>query len=247
LHVPHLPLRTVKPSSTARIVAYIEIESQKLADADVDVIVLAATAPSSRNGIRYDKELIDTASTALIQALTALEVQRLTIAAPWSEATKVTTAAFIEASGFIVLAHQASGQVSNLKIGLPHEQTVFDMGVAFDRPEAQAMILACGNWPTLGIVDRLQSAIHRPVLTTNQVSLLGRADPSRLPGLGVWLGRLLREYHASAMMLGSAVAGERGHYGVAARLTNVSTFPRIDRAPAKSPPDRVAGAGGHHD
>jgi maleate cis-trans isomerase len=54
-----------------------------------------------------------TASTALIQALTALEVQRLTIAAPWSEAMNVTTAAFIEASGFTVLAHRAVGHVTN--------------------------------------------------------------------------------------------------------------------------------------
>ncbi|MEA2737860.1 MAG: hypothetical protein QOH05_1167, partial [Acetobacteraceae bacterium] len=98
LHVARLPLRTVDPSSTARIVEDIETESQKLADADVDAIVLAATAPSSRNGIGYDQELIQriesasgrkatTASTALIQALKALDVKRLVIGAPWSDAT----------------------------------------------------------------------------------------------------------------------------------------------------------------
>jgi maleate cis-trans isomerase len=258
LHVARLPLRTVEPSSTARIVADIEIESQKLADADVDAIVLAATAPSSRNGIGYDKDLIErietasgrkatTASTALIQALTALEVQRLTMAAPWSEATNVTTAAFIEASGFTVLAHQALGHVSNLKIGLLEERTAFDMGVTLDRPEAQAVMLACGNWPTLGIVERLESAIGKPVLTTNQVSLWAVLILAGYQAPVFGWGRLLREYHASAMMLGSAVAGERGHSGVAARLTNVATFSRIDRAPAKSSRDCVAGAGGHHD
>ena len=87
LHVARLPLRTVEPSSTARVVEDIESESQKLSDADVDVIVLAATAPSSRNGIGYDQELIGrierasgrkatTAPTALIQALIALDVER---------------------------------------------------------------------------------------------------------------------------------------------------------------------------
>src|SRR3978361_2314572 len=88
LHVARLPLRDVEPASTARIVEDIESESQKLADADVDAIVLAATAPSSRNGLGYDQELIrrietasgkraTTASTALIQALAALDVKRL--------------------------------------------------------------------------------------------------------------------------------------------------------------------------
>jgi maleate isomerase len=205
LHVARLPLRTVEPSSTARIVEDIETESQKLADADVDAIVLAATAPSSRNGIGYDQELIGrierasgrpatTASTAAIQALTTLDVKRLVIAAPWSEAINTTSAAFIEASGFTVLGHRALGLVSNLEIGLLDEQTAFDMGVAADHPDAQAVMLACGNWLTMGIVDRLESAIGKPVLTTNQVSLwavLGLAG-YRAPVFG-W-GRLLREY-----------------------------------------------------
>lgn len=207
LHVARLPLRTVEPSSTARIVEDIETESQKLADADVDAIVLAATAPSSRNGLGYDQELIrrietasgkkaTTASTALIQALTALQVKRLVIAAPWSEATNVTSAAFIEASGFSVLAHRALGHVSNLEIGLLGEQTAYDLGVALDRPEAQAVMLACGNWLTMGIVDRLESTIGKPVLTTNQVSLWAvlRLAGYHAPVFG-W-GRLLRDYMA---------------------------------------------------
>lgn len=206
LHVARLPLRTIEPSSTVRIVKDIETESQKLADADVDAIVLAATAPSSRNGIGYDQELIKrietvsggratTASTALIQALTVLEVKRLVIGSPWSEATNVTTAAFIEASGHRVLAHQALGHVSNLEIGLLDEQTAFDMAMAVDQPEAQAVVLACGNWATLGIVDRLESALGKPVLTTNQVSLWAvlMLAGYHEPVFG-W-GRLLREYN----------------------------------------------------
>jgi maleate isomerase len=205
LHVARLPLRIVDPSSTATVVKDIEGESQKLADADVDAIVLAATAPSSRNGIGYDQELIGrieqasgrqatTASTALIQALTVLEVERLVIGAPWSEATNVTTAGFIAASGFRVLGHSALGHVSNLEIGLLDEQTAYDSGAAVNRPEAQAVMLACGNWPTLGIVDRLEAALHKPVLTTNQVSLWAvlRLAGYRAP-LSGW-GRLLRDH-----------------------------------------------------
>jgi maleate cis-trans isomerase len=205
LHVARLPLRTVEASSTARVVEDIESESQKLSDADVDAIVLAATAPSSRNGIGYDQKLIGrielasgrkatTASTALIQALTALEVERLVLAAPWSEATNATTAGFIEASGFRVLGHSALGHVSNLEIGLLDERTAYDSGEAINRTEAQAVMLACGNWPTLGIVDRLEAAIGKPVLTTNQVSLWAvlRLADYQAPVAG-W-GRLLRDH-----------------------------------------------------
>jgi maleate isomerase len=204
LHVARLPLRSVDADSTARVVEDIESESQKLADADVDVIVLAATAPSSRNGLGYDQELIrrieaasgrraTTASTALIQALTVLDIRRLVIAGPWSEATNVTSAGFIEASGFTVVAHQAMGLTSNLEIGLLEEGTALEFGARVDRPDADAVMLACGNWMTLGIVDRLEAALKKPVLTTNQVSLWAvlRLAGYRAPVEG-W-GRLLRE------------------------------------------------------
>jgi maleate isomerase len=85
LHVARLPLRTVEASSTERIVADIETESRKLADADVNAIVLAATAPSSRHGVGYDQDLIrrieaasgrraTTASTAMNQAPAVLRL-----------------------------------------------------------------------------------------------------------------------------------------------------------------------------
>jgi maleate isomerase len=205
LHVTRSPLRNVDADSTARIVEDIETESQKLADADVDAIVLAATAPSSRNGIGYDQELIrriesasgrraTTASTALIQALQALGASRIVMAGPWSEATNVSAAAFIEASGITVLAHKALGCVSNLDIGLLGEDTALDLGQAVDQPDAEAIMLACGNWLTLGIVDRLEAVVGKPVLTTNQVSLWAvlRLAGHHAPVFG-W-GQLLREF-----------------------------------------------------
>ena len=58
LHIARMRLTQVEADSTLRIVQEIETESRKLADVDVDVIVFAATAPSSRNGIGYDRELV---------------------------------------------------------------------------------------------------------------------------------------------------------------------------------------------
>jgi maleate isomerase len=205
LHVARLPLRPVEPLSAAQIVEDIETESRKLSDADVDAIVLAVMASSVRNEIGYDQELIKrieaasgtkaaTATTAMIQALTVLHIERLVIGAPWSEAINLATAAFLTASGLSVVAHMALGHLSDLEIGRLDEQTAYDMGVAVDRPEAQAVMLACGNWSTLGIVDQLEAAIGKPVLTTNQVSLWAvlRLAGYHAPVFG-W-GRLLREY-----------------------------------------------------
>ena len=205
MHVARLSPRAIDPSSAARIVEEIETESQKLADADVDAIVLAVTAPGICNEIGYDQELIKrmeaasgkqatTASTALIQALTVLHSERLVIGAPWSEAFNGIIAAFVGASGLSVVAQRALGYVNDLEIGLLGEQTAYDMGISVDRQDAQTVVLACGNWATLGIVDRLEAAIDKPVLTTNQVSLWAvlRLAGYHAPVFG-W-GRLLREH-----------------------------------------------------
>ena len=91
LHVARMRLSNVDAESTLRVVQEIETESQKLADVDVDVIIFPATAPSSRNGIGYDQELIKrisaasgkpatTASTALLEALHVLSVKRIVLA-----------------------------------------------------------------------------------------------------------------------------------------------------------------------
>jgi len=208
LHVARMRLSNVEAESTLRIVQEIESESQKLADVDIDVIVFPATAPSSRNGIGYDQELIKriraasgkpatTASTALLEALRVLSAKQIVLGAPWSAAVNQTVAAFIEANGVKVLAQEALGLVRNLDIGLLDPQTALDVGRRVNRAEADAVILACGNWSTFSIIDQLERDLGKPVLTTNQVSLwhaLKMMNRTPLDGLGV----LLREHPGDA-------------------------------------------------
>jgi maleate isomerase len=175
-------LNNVDAESTLRIAQEIEIESQKLADVDVDVIIFPATAPSSRNGPGYDQELIKriteasgkpatTASTALLEALHTLSVKQIVLGAPWSASVNQTVAAFIEANGVKVLAQEALGFIRNLEIGLLDPQTAFDVGRRVNKLGADAVMLACGNWSTFSIIDQLEHDLGKPVLTTNQVSL----------------------------------------------------------------------------
>jgi maleate cis-trans isomerase len=210
LHVARMRLNNVDADSTLRIVQEIESESQKLADVDVDVIIFPATAPSSRNGPGYDQELIKrikaasgkpatTASTALLEALRVLSVKQIALGAPWSASINQSVAAFLEANGVKVLAQEALGLVRNLEIGLLDPQTAYDVGCRVNRPEADAVMLACGNWSTFSIIDRLEQNLRKPVLTTNQVSLwhaLKMMDTRPLDGLGVLLRRHLGDQAA---------------------------------------------------
>jgi maleate isomerase len=59
-------------------------------------------------------------------------------------------------------------------------------------------MLACGNWRTLDIVDRLEGALGKPVLTTNQVSLWAVLRLAGHTAAVPSCGRLLRTHMQSA-------------------------------------------------
>jgi maleate isomerase len=209
LHTSRLRLTQVEADSTIRIVEELEDGSRRLADADVDVLLLGLTAPSSRKGLGYDRELkkrmedasgkpATTAATATVEALNMLGVKRLALCAPWSDEVNGFTASFLEASGFEVPTRKALGVIQNLEIGALAPQTAYDLGRAVNSDKVDAVMLACGNWHSMEVVDRLERDIGKPVITTNQVSMWGAlrilGHVTSLPGYGT----LLRDYLKAA-------------------------------------------------
>ena len=184
VHAARLPLTRIQADQTARVVEDIETESRKLADAEVDVIALPATAPSSRAGAGGDQALIKrirdatgkpatTASTAMLAALERLGARRLVLGAPWSQAVNQSVVAFLTANGYEVLDQQSLGHVDNLEVGRLDESTSYEMGRRVDRRDADIVMLACGNWRTMGAIDRLERELGKPVVSTNLVTLWG--------------------------------------------------------------------------
>lgn len=217
LHVARLTLARIDPESTVNIVAELEKESRKLADAAVDIMVFAATAPSTRLGKGYDAQLIrrmeeassgkpaTTAATAMLDAFATLGVRRVALAAPWSETTNKWVAAFLESHGIEVVSQVAMGVVSNNEVGRLHPDTAFEHGRKADRKDADAVFLACGNWWTASIVERLEKAVGKPVLTTNNMTIwqaLKKIGEAGVTGYG----QLLRDMPAlpKALVAGKA-------------------------------------------
>ncbi len=182
LHCARLTLRNIDPESTIKIVAELESEAQKLKDAEVDAVVLSATAPSTRLGKGYDKQICGrieqacgkpatTAATAMLEAFSLLNIKKIVLAAPWGEGTNQTVAEFIEASGVSVLRQRAMGIISNIEVGHLAAQTAYDLGRQADHPDAEAIFLACGNWMTLEVIEALEKDTGKLVLSTNSCAI----------------------------------------------------------------------------
>jgi maleate isomerase len=85
----------------------------------------------------------------------------------------------------------------NNDIGRMPPESAIELGLKADRPDADVLFLACGNWWTVPVIEALEARVGKPVLTTNNVaiwqvlSMLG--GHRSVPGFG----RLLREMPAA--------------------------------------------------
>src|SRR5215468_10274506 len=207
LHTARVAYRDITPQEQDRCVLELESESRKLADAEVDVIVFAATAPTLAKGKGYDRELIKrmedasgrpatTAATAFVDALRLLGAQSIAIGAPWSRTMDKPMVEFMQASGFTVVHSEVVGFVASIELGRAGPETAYELGLRTDRPDADAIIMPGGNWRCMSIVERLEQKVGKPVLCNNAVSLwaglrmLGRDDS--IAGYGMLLREHLR-------------------------------------------------------
>lgn len=207
LHTGRVSYRDITPEEQMRCVVELEAESRKLADAEVDAIVFAATAPTLAKGRGYDRELIKrmqeasgrpatTAATAFVEALNALGVNRIAIGAPWSRTMDGPMVAFMRANGFDVVHSEVLGFVSGVALGRAEPETAYELGRKADRAEAQAVIMPGGNWAAMSVVERLERELGKPVLVNNAVSLWAGLRLLRRGDCIEGYGRLLRDHLA---------------------------------------------------
>src|SRR5467141_3002174 len=128
LHTARVAYRDMTPQGQDLCVLELESESRKLADAEVDVIVFAATAPTLAKGRGYDRELIKrmedaagrpatTAATAFVDALRQLGASKIAIGAPWSKTMDKPMVDFMETNGFEVVHSEVAGFVASIELG----------------------------------------------------------------------------------------------------------------------------------
>lgn len=205
LHVARCYLTRIEPASIARLTEDVEREAGYLASADVDVIVLGATAPSFLRGKGYDRELIarigeasggrpaTTTSTALLAALEALGVSKLALSTAFKSEVNDIAIRFLTDNGFTISGSSGLGMVDNLEVGRMQAGSAIEAARAVDTPDAEAVVLACTNWQSMSVLSELERELGKPVLSTSQVSLwhalriIGHTAP--IEGFGSLLSR----------------------------------------------------------
>lgn len=148
-----------------------------------DVVMYGCTSATLTHGPAFDSNLASkistlsgattvTAAGALVAALQALEATRIGFASPYVAKINEDAIAFLAGSGIeTVHRSEVTDTLSNYEQGELTPQKVFELGRAADHPDAQAIVLSCTDMRSVEIIDRLESAHGKPVITSNQAML----------------------------------------------------------------------------
>jgi maleate isomerase len=181
-----------------------ETQARLLASADVDVIVLGATAPSFLKGIGYDRELIQkieaatgrtatTTSTALVQAIRHIGARRVVLGSAYDEKVNAIAKSFLEASGVEVVDMKGLSLVDNLVVGRLGPDSAYELALNVNSPDADAIVLSCTNWQTMDAIERIERETGKPVISTAQASIWAALRIIGHKESITGYGRLLRE------------------------------------------------------
>lgn len=131
-------------------------------------------------------------SIAFVDALRFLGLRRVAVAASYPDDVAQHFVAFLSAGGAEVVSMGSHGIYTAAEVGTLEPAQVIEMVTAADHRDAEAVLVPDTAMHTLAIIERLEDAVGKPVLTANQVTvwkglhLLGEVPA--LPGLGALFG-----------------------------------------------------------
>jgi len=176
------PVPTLTPESLMTMIDRLEESASLLAMAKVDLIVFGCTSASVLEGAGWDENLsqrIEAATgipsiataRAVIEALRSLGITRVAVATPYPDEVNRREAAFLESNGFSVVNLDGLKIKDSYQIPLTLLEQVYQLARSADRAEAEGIFISCTNFPTLGVIDRLEADAAKPVVTSNSASL----------------------------------------------------------------------------
>ena len=104
----------------------------------------------------------------VLDALNALTARRIVVGTPYLDEVNTAEAEYLLAKGFDVLDIQGLNLSTGTEMGQVTPAFWKDFALAIDRPDADAIFLSCGGIRALEVVEEIEAAAGKPVITSNQ-------------------------------------------------------------------------------
>ncbi|HXP92175.1 MAG TPA: hypothetical protein VN905_01775 [Candidatus Binatia bacterium] len=149
-----------------------------LDDASCAVVAFHCTANSTDEGLAGEQRILDalreatraevtTTATAIRHALDAHSARRIVLITPYTAEATAHETEYLQAAGYEVVAQVAKDLGGSDGYCTATPEFWFETALAAKRADADVYFLSCANIACIGIVDRLEAALQRPVITSN--------------------------------------------------------------------------------
>lgn len=147
-----------------------------------EAVIYACTSGSFIKGAEWDAQIMEkitrichcpsvTASRAMVNALRAMKIERMTLVTPYTDDINRQEKKFIEQMGVRVVAMEGLQIVDAETLRTQTEEQMMDLAIRADVPESQAVFISCTNVEGMYIAERLEDKLGKPVLSSNSVCL----------------------------------------------------------------------------
>jgi len=172
-----------------------------LDDARCDAVAFHCTANSTAAGADGEARLlaalragsggaVTTTATAIREALDVLGARRIVLVTPYSAAVTDHEAVFFTETGYEVVATVATDRGgSDEYCAVPAEEWEAVL-LAARRDDADAYLLSCANVACFDVIERVESRLGKPLVTSNQAVLWATLRAAAAP-FPQHLGRLM--------------------------------------------------------
>lgn len=179
LHTTRLPLTGSSEAQLQAMIDGLEAAAGLLADARVDVIAFNCTAVSTYKpdaeveivrriaAVSRGARALTTAD-ALLAALDHLDARRIALITPYIEPVTRREIAYFKEQGYSVIGDASYGIDSNWDMACAPASTWYDFTMAHRRDAADVYLLSCTAIESAEVIEPLEAALGRPVLTSNQ-------------------------------------------------------------------------------
>lgn len=126
--------------------------------------------------------------TGVLDALRELDAKRIVVGTPYLDEINTAEAEYLADREIEILDIQGLNLTTGIEFGCVTPEYWKEFALAIDRPDADAIFLSCGGIRALEVVEEIEQAAGKPVITSNQAqfwSCLRRAGISdQIEGFG---------------------------------------------------------------
>ncbi|MCG1008363.1 maleate cis-trans isomerase family protein [Halorubrum lacusprofundi] len=183
-HAARMPLEDVTADELDAMADDAERAASLLSHASVDGIAYACTTGSLIHGSGFDAKLESRLSDAadapavatacsVVRALNALDVDRVSVATPYTKDLDRLERDYLTQNGFEVVSIDGRGLVENTAIGELDANDAEQQGrsILSNVPETDALFISCTNYRTLPALAALEKEFEIPVISSNAATI----------------------------------------------------------------------------